>query len=317
MAVHDRADHRRVARGAPPHCHRRLATRQLDQGTRRVDAELLDQQGREGMACGAGVERLGGLRRRHALAATAARQLGEEDIGQPQQLGRFAGLGQTLRIASATGLLVMLGHGGQPFGISQAGVAQPGHGLIRVAVDGRTLRRQQLAAPRGQAPLQVDDGEVHRQRRADQAALALRRPGQAAREHGRDCRRVLQVCQAIALVAAVVVLHDDKQRLIGEALGPADQLRGSLLHARQEERLLRGSQQRGQPRLQRLPAGEEVLATGATVAATPRGIAQFVQIDEDATLEQGLARRVVRHHLALGQQQFAVGITHAEWQRRA
>eukprot|EP01031_Cornospumella_fuschlensis_P004859 gene4859-6078_t len=114
----------------------------------------------------------------------------------------------------------------------------------------------------------------------------------------------------LIVVAVVIVLDDDEEQLVGEALDPADQLRGAFLHARQEQRLLRRTQQHGQPRLQRLPAREEVLAAGPAVIAPRRRIAQLVEVDEHAAVEQRLAHLVVGHHLALGEQQLAFCIPH-------
>jgi hypothetical protein len=76
------------------------------------------------------------------------------------------------------------------------------------------------------------------------------------------------------------------------------------------------AQQRGQARLQRVPAVEEALRRARDRVAAAAG-ACLVGIDEHAALEQAREHRIVGDQQAARQQQLAVGIAHVPRQRRA
>jgi hypothetical protein len=147
-------------------------------------------------------------------APLAPADLGQEDIGQAQQLGRLADLDQAARIALAVDMLMVLGHRAQPVVVVNTSSAQARDRRVGVGTQFVALFGAEPAED-GKAPLQIQAGQVHRQRRHHGGALRLGRPLQAVGQQPHQGRRVDGVGQAVQAQVVRLLPQHQEERHVG------------------------------------------------------------------------------------------------------
>ena len=174
----------------------------------------------------------------------------------------------------------------------------------------------------GHVPLQGDDRQVHGQRGQHRAARAPGGPAQGACAKQHDSGRVLAVRETVKRKAAVVLPDTHEQRGLDMAVDQGDVFVGMRLELRRTHTALGDvAHQAVQGPGLLFPVVEQrrralgVLVRGAGTGPRFPHRLHVVVLDAGTPLEQGLQLALVRHGLALAQQQPAQAVQYAEGQR--
>mmetsp|Transcript_15066 Transcript_15066/g.35726 ORF Transcript_15066/g.35726 Transcript_15066/m.35726 type:complete len:294 (-) Transcript_15066:88-969(-) len=233
------------------------------------------------------------------------------------QQGHLLHLGQPARVAAAVGLLMMLAHGLQPFGVCDPGHLQQRGAAFGMGLDFCTLQRGQRRHLGHQPVLQFGHRHIHRQRGAQRAAPLLGRPAQPARGQAGSRRGVHRMSAGIAAIQyrGVVGQHGLKDGEVGVAFDQGQQRARGLVQRLGEVQRCLGAQQPRHLAHALFPVGRQLLGPGLLDAAG--AVDHLAHVDRRLALDQPLKLFEVVELVAARQQQSALGVEDAIRRRLA